>query len=454
MYRKRVVACLVVLAVLISVLLPGCSSKDTISQKNIITSDTTAKQENSKVTLKVWWGVQTPERTALAEKIFANFQEKEPNIGIDFLGIPGDVSQYKQKVDMAIAAADVPDVLIYLFRSDYIDRGVYEPLDDYFNNWEGKDQLAPAVVDSYRILDYKYKKLYSLPQGTLLWNLWIRPDWFAEANLPIPKTWDDVFNAIQKLTDKSKGRYGLSIRGGQSPAANLEYLMYSYSGITEYFDKDGKCTINDPLHVEFAERYLGLYNIYTPEDDLTKGWTELAATFQSGKAAIIFHNLGSGASHEKAFNSDYSKFMAVPYPVSKKGYIVHPTIEPCGVTMMHLSKHKEEAWTLMTYLVSEEADSDYAKEYSEVPANMAAAANADWIQKLPYVKTAVDFFASDTYKFCENPHYMPEYKAIETKDVDPLVQKVMAKKMTAKELLDQWADLMTNAKAEFDRTHQ
>lgn len=454
MKKRKAIAWLIALVMLIPAVLAGCGSQDsTISNVEINKDGTAAQKKDGDVTLKVWWGVQTPERTKLAEETFAKFQQKEPGIKIDFLGVPGDANQYKQKVDMAIAAGDVPDVAVYLFRSDYIERDVYEPLDEYFAKWEGKDQIAPSVIESYRTMDYKNKKLYSLPQGSLVWVLWLRPDWFKEANLAIPESWDDVFNAIPKLTDKAKGRYGLSIRGGSGAAQNLEYLMYSYSGITEYFTKDGQCTINDPLHLEFVEKYLGAYNVYTPEDDLNKGWTELAATFQSGKAAIIAHNLGSAASHEKAFNGDYSKFMALTYPKSKKGNVVHPAIEPYGVTMMKKSTHKEEAWKLMTFLVSSEADGDYAKLYSEVPANLEAA-KADWIQKLPYMKSGADFLASDTYKFYENPNYLPEYKSIGVKDIDPLVQKVMAKKMSAKEMLDQWAELMKKSKDEFDKTHQ
>ena len=52
----------------------------------------------------------------------------------------------------------------------------------------------------------------------------------------------------------------------------MEMLMYSYSGITNFFIDD-KCTLNDPKNIEFMEKFLGGYGKTTSEDDINKGWT-------------------------------------------------------------------------------------------------------------------------------------------------------------------------------------
>src|SRR5699024_10814317 len=98
----------------------------------------------------------------------------------------------------------------------------------------------------------------------------------------------------------------------------LEMLMYSYSGITNYFDDNGKATINDPKHVEFLQKYLiDAYVNYTAEDDLTKSWTELSSAFQSGGAGFVVHNLGSDKFSSKLFEYDTTKFAAAPFPERK-----------------------------------------------------------------------------------------------------------------------------------------
>ena len=53
------------------------------------------------------------------------------------------------------------------------------------------------------------------------------------------------FEIAEKTTKVDEGIFGYIIRGGSGGAEALEKLMYSYSGITEYFD-DGTCTLNDP----------------------------------------------------------------------------------------------------------------------------------------------------------------------------------------------------------------
>ena len=229
--------------------------------------------------------------------------------------------------------------------------------------------------------------------------------------------------------------------------------MYSYSGITDYFTADGKSTINNPLNVEFVEKYLGLYNVSTPQDDLTKGWTELAATFQSGKAAMVVHNLGSASSMEKAFGGDKTKFQAIAFPKSSKGYIEHPGLLPLGVLMSKTAKEKDATWNVMTYYVSKDINSAYGKLYGEIPANMDAAKDT-WVNDLPYMKMASGLLTSKDVKFNSNPYYLPAYTTIQQKTAEPMIQKVMAKKMTAKEMLDQWAAALEKEKKDFDTANK
>jgi multiple sugar transport system substrate-binding protein len=64
-----------------------------------------------------------------------------------------------------------------------------------------------------------------------------------------------------------------------------------------------------------------------------------------------------------------------------------------------------------------------------------------------------NIFNSKETKFTNNPYYLPGYTVIQKK-VEPMIQQVMAKKMTAKQLLDQWADMLTQEKANYDAAHK
>ncbi|OXM86948.1 ABC transporter substrate-binding protein [Paenibacillus rigui] len=439
------------MVMLTGIVLTGCGDNGSASKDNAQSNSGAAGQgSDKKTTLEFWAAAITPEREAFWKGVVKDFMAKNPDITVNYLGVPGDLNAYNQKVNVALSAGEAPD-MINNFTSDLVARGVLEPLDDYLAKWEGKDKITPGSIASMKSADPKGGKLYGLPYGVQPWVMWIRPDWLKEANLPMPGTWDQFLDDAQKLTDKSKGHYGYGIRGGAGSANTLEMLMYSYSGITNYFTKEGKATINDPLHAQFVEKYLGGYNVNTPEDDLNKGWTELAASFQSGKVGMIFHNLGSASAHEKAFSGDLSKFTAAAFPKSVKGYNVHPGVTPSSMLMLKSSKNKEAVWKFMTYFVLNH-NGAYGKLYGEIPPNLDAM-KEDWIQKMPYMKTGADLMASADTKFTDNPVYLPNYTSIQ-QTMEPMIQKVMAKKMSAKDMLDEWAKQLEKAKADYEGSNK
>jgi multiple sugar transport system substrate-binding protein len=401
----------------------------------------------TKATISFWAAAVTPERDQFFKSVVAKFEAANPGIHVDYLSVPGDLTSYRQKWDVAFAAGSDPDITND-FTAKQVEMGALEPLDKYFNAWKGKDSVNPALIAGNRTYDPKNHYLYALPYSAQPWVMWVRPDWFRKAGLKVPTTWNEFFSDVAKLTDKANDTYGTSIRGGGGSANTLEMLMYSYSGILSYFDESGKCTINNPKNVEFVERYLGLFDVSTPEDDLTKGWTQLAATFQSGKAAIVIHNLGSASSHFKAFEGDYSKFQAAPFPKSVKGYVQHPGLMPLGLTMSKNAKNKDAVWKFMAFYLSKEINSDYCKLYGEIPANKEAA-SADWINGLPYMSMGSKLLTSPSTKFSGTPYYLPGYSTIQTQ-MEPKIQQAMLKQITAKQLLDEWAQLLEKEKTAYD----
>lgn len=404
-------------------------------------------QGKSPVTISFWAANVDAARNSFYEKTIKDFEKLNPGIRVDYLGIPGSASSHRQKWDAALAGGVDPDVSGN-FSPDMIQMGAVEPLDKYFNEWPEKNNINPVLIEGTRQCDPVHRRLYAISWGAQGWMMWVRPDWFKAANLKIPETWDEFFATTPKLTNKSKDMYGLSIRGGAGGVQTLEMLMYSYSGITNFFTNTGKSTINDPKHVEFVEKYLGLFGVCSPEDDLTKNWTQLAATFQAGKAASIVHNLGSAAQISEAFGGDANKFMALPFPKGVKGNLTHIGIPPKGWFMSKNSKHKDEAWKFIAYLSSKEVSSSYCRLSGMIPANQQAVKDS-WIENNPSFKTVARFLSDKNTRFTDNPYYLPGYFNIQTK-MEPQMQMVMMKRLTAKQFLDEWAKLLEKEKANFD----
>ncbi len=445
MKKKRIVAAALAGVLAAGSMLTGCGSDNSKPEAKSEAEKTNDK--NGQTTVSFWAAAVTEERQEFFDWFADYVTEVYPDIKLDMLGVPGDLSDYRQKLDVAIQAGTAPDITND-FRPELVLNGYYEDLTPYFEKWDEKDKINPDLIKSNKTYDPSGKGLYALPYSSQTWNLWVRPDWLKEAGMDIPETWPDFFTAAEKMTDTANDKYGLSIRGGAGSANTLEMLMYSYSGITNYFTKDGKSTINDPKNIEFVQKYLvDSYNVVTAQDDLTKGWADIANSFQSGKAGMVVHNLGSASSMVQAFGEDNSKFQAAKFPASEKGYVVHPGLMPLGLSMNSESKNKDAVWKVISLYLSEEANTKYCKLYGEIPANLDSV-NDPFFKDSPYMSVGVDIESNDNVKFNDTPYYLPTYSNIQS-DMESNIQAVMSKEMTPKELLNGWAEALEEANKDF-----
>jgi multiple sugar transport system substrate-binding protein len=440
MRLKRMAAVALSTIMMTATVLSGCGSKSATVQQ---------EDPNAPVTVTFWAASVTEERQQFFDWFADYVHQVYPNITVDMLGVPGNLSDYRQKLDVAIQAGTAPDITND-FRPELITNGYYQNLNDYYNSWDGKDTINQDLITSNKTYDPSGTGLYALPYSSQTWNMWVRTDWLKSVGMGVPAKWSDFFTAIQKMTDKSSDKYGLAIRGGAGSANTLEMLMYAYSGITNYFDANGKSTINDPKNVEFVQKYLvDSYNTYTSQDDLTKGWSELANAFQSGKAGIVVHNLGSAKSMETAFSGDYSKFQAAVFPASDQGYVVHPGLMPLGLSMNSQSTHKDAVWKVMQLYLSKEVNTKYCELYGEIPANKEAAQDSFFTDS-PYMSVGVKIETDKNIKFNDTPYYLPTYSNIQT-DMESNIQAVMAGKMTPKQMLDKWAAALEEAYSDYHK---
>lgn len=398
-----------------------------------------------KVKITFWDENAGPNRTPYLQELIKKFNQANPDIEVEYVGLPWSSS--KQKIDVAIAANNTPDCsgVSTNWVSEFALNGSIIPLDNYFNKLPDRKQFAPVHINALRDL-VPDKKLYELP-NTFNANLfWYRPDWFKEAGIKPPQTWDEFFDIIPKMTDPSKNRYGYSIRGGSGSTNNLEMLLYAYSGITDYFDKDGKCTINHPLHVEFLKKFAALYSKYTPESDITNGYKEMVANFDNGIAAMIMHNIGSFGEHDKTLGP--GKYAAAAFPVGKNGKRTAITALK-GYVIYKGSKHPKETWQFISYLCSYDSQNYWNKTIGQLPTRLDVM-REPWVSGQQHLKLMGDIFAEKNSVALKNPQYLPDYSAILTR-MDPLFQEVLLGRRTPESYLNEWATAIEKSKAEYDK---
>jgi len=395
-----------------------------------------AKQDKIKLTF--WAEFITPERTEYVERMAKEYEKLNPNVSIEVTPLPDKADK---KILTAYEAGQGPDIFLSSGPdvTSQVNGGYIIPLNTYFDSWAEKDRILPSAIQTVRDLDMSGEgNLYYIPNGISVTVIWVRSDWLESAGMDGIKTWNDFFSAAEKMTNKSAKQYGVAIRGGAGGAKFLERQMYAYSGILSLFDENGKCTLNDPKHVEFVERYFGMYKKYTSEGDLNYGWTELSAAFDSGHAAMIIHNLGSAADHVKAFNNDLSKFAAIGMPLNDKGTSVNLMLQPGGLTISSTCEYPEEAFNFIKFMTTGDAVSEYAQKWGVIPIDTKVLQSASWVQDTPWFKTSADLLLNPNTLFYNQYAWLPGRNPLYNK-VDTDSQYVMTGQMTAKEMLDKWA---------------
>ncbi len=389
-----------------------------------------------------FWDNNGGSRAPIYQELIKRFEEANPAIDVEYVGVP--IASVQQKYDAAIAAGDTPDVggVTTSYLAALVDRRALEPAEGWLAGSTVKGRLAAGMLESSR---------QAAPDG----ELYLVPNtsnmdviWYLKNLLPEPvATWDEFFAEADRLTDAS-GRYGYTIRGGAGSIFQLLAEMYSYSGITRFFDASGKSTVNDPRNTEFLTRMAGIYRKNTPETDIANDFPEMVAAFATGKIAMMHHNLGSYNDHVKVHGAD--RIGAFPLPVGPTGRHTVVANPVDGFAVFRNSEHKAAAWKFVEFLVSAESNGYWNRRTGQIPANTEAQGDA-WVAELPHLKAAVDTLNDPDTAVVSPPYHLPRFSSITKADTEPLFQKVLLGRLKPQEFLDVLARKLTDAQAEWKR---
>lgn len=395
-----------------------------------------------------FWDNNGGVRTDIWKQIIADFEKKNPDIKVKYVGIPAASAQ--SKYDTAIQGGGLPDVggVGTAVLAEVAVQGALEPLDSRLKSSSLNGKLSQNLLDVSKSAGGG-DTLYQIPTSANNGTLWYRTDLFKAAGLDAPTTWSKFYAAADKLTDKAKNKFGFTIRGGEGSIAPALDAVYGQTGITSFWNGD-KTTVNDPKNVAALAKYVGLFKKDTPSADLNNDFTKMVAQWDSGTIGMLSHNLGSYQDHLKALGAD--KFKGIPNPTLDDGTRVQISNPVDGLSLFKSSKNKDAAWKFIEFAVSAAENSKYNESAGQVPANTDAA-GAAWIQKSEPTELAAAALNGASTKIVQLPYYLPDWNTISKADNEPNFQKLLLGKMTAKEFLDTLADQLNKAQADWKKNH-
>lgn len=401
--------------------------------------------EDGVVEIDFWDTQATPARTSTLEQIIEDFEADNPNIRVNYVGLPSD--SYEQKVDTAIATGSTPDVITASITdtANWVAQGALQPLDDRFEDGGWVDQISAPMVETARSV-VPDGQLYFAPDTGLANTLWLNAGILEEEGVEAPTTWEEFYAAAEELTHPEENQFGYIFRGGPGMFPQVLDAMYGQSGVASFFDEQDQSTLNDPRNVSALERYVGLFGNQTAQADLTNEYTNMVAQFGSEAGVMMHHNIGSYQDHVD--NLGEENVLGLQPFLSEEGPITVSGATVLGQAMFAESEHPDEAWAFIEYFLAPEGNALWAEESGKIPSNLEVA-EQDWIANAQPLQAAIEVLNDPDTQVLREPFYLPEYNAIAKTQLEPLWQEVLQGTMTAQEFLDTAADAYTQAQAEY-----
>jgi len=236
-------------------------------------------------TIRWWYHFDDPK--ASPDALVTAFEKQNPDIKIQAESIPwGGGGDYDTRLYTALIAGNGPDTAMVKFQNmqRLLEMDALAPLDTYIDAWSARTDISDDLWKLHRAPD---GKRYYLPLQYVVLYMYLRQDWFAEKNLPMPTTFDAFLKAAQALT--TTDRWGFGLPGGSG--GHDFWATFVLGGGAE-LKKGGLVT---PEALAANKWFIDLYTTHhvAPPSAPTDGFLQTINNMKAGRTAMTIHHIGS-----------------------------------------------------------------------------------------------------------------------------------------------------------------
>jgi sorbitol/mannitol transport system substrate-binding protein len=258
--------------------------------------------------------VNNPDMIEL-KKLSPKFEEKNPDIKLNWVIVEENVLRQRVTTDVSTGSGQFDIVFIGLYETPiFAKRGWLRPMGDLPADFDLED-VFKSLRDG---LSYE-GKLYALPFYGESSMLMYRKDLLDEKGLKMPDQpkYEDIKKIADALADKSKGFYGITLRGKPGWGENMAFvdtLINTFGGT--WFDMKWNPTIDTPEWKKALTFYIDLMKADGPPGASANGFNENLTLMTSGKAAMWIDATVAGSMLENPKESQVAGKMGyAPSPI-------------------------------------------------------------------------------------------------------------------------------------------
>lgn len=260
----------------------------------------------------VFWNTLTQKaRVDAMKKVIADFEKAHPDITVRMELVPW--VNAAEKFVTAIAANTTPDLstMGMGWPSRYWMMGALVPVDEVIDSI-GRDNLTEGAK-TMCILDGQFicVPFYNNPM-----LLFYRKDVFAELNLKVPETWDEMLTAAKAINEaKAPQMYGYGVGASEALTNTTALIGWMFSNGAYILGEKGEVIFDSPRTVETFEFLQKLVREGSIPGVEALERNEVTEMFASGRIAM---NVDSAFFGQRYFNAFPGKVGAVLPPSRTK----------------------------------------------------------------------------------------------------------------------------------------
>lgn len=339
------------------------------------------------VKIRVWFaGTPKPMMDVVNNELVPAFEAANPDIKLEVEFVPwGDMST---KLATAFAAGVAPDLFMHgqAATAGFAAADQIEPLDAFLATMSDATDFGVTLdAGSY------FGKRYMMPMFGSGWLLVYRADQFREVGLDPsrpPSTWEELLEAAKRLTvwrGNRLVREGLDLPStGVNPPQIWANFLWQNGG--DFFTPDfRRVAFNSPEGQEALQFIVDLIHVHKTTDTSVNMGQGNIPPIATGEVAMFFGVPGDLANVKTYAPQVYPEVRVAP-PLKRKYQVALYAFN--GFFMSKSSKHKQEAWRVMSYLASPSAMEKFVRSLQAIPPRQSLA-SIDYIIADPNLRAYV-----------------------------------------------------------------